>query len=594
MSIKPVIYSTQEDSNFLSELPDRIKKGSSEDEVELLLSYPTVYIHFWPGQFIQYVDKTGSSKSFQKYNVYVGESNNVIARTRQHYESGEDSRNWQYILTHSKEIPQIIIIGHKYFNKSFTLDMENRLIEYMMASEHSVETLHNGRGNPQNEYYPVEEFEEVFHSVWRGLRKIKPDLFLSESAIQHSALYKASPLKKLTDEQIDAKETIIAKIYDAIESGQDSQLVFVQGEAGTGKTVLNSSIFYEILTNGEELFGREIDCHILVNHVQQITVYEQIAKRLGLGNDRVHKPTQFINKFSTERKVDVAFVDEAHLLLTRGNQGYSGHNQLEDVINRSRVTVVMFDEYQVLNSEEYWEPAILEEIKSIAHRQHSYIGLSQQLRMRCSLSTRQWLDDFVLNNRLSEFTKDNEYEVKSFNSPQALYDAIREKASKDETRLSRLVATYDWEYNGVRGPEDKAFWSVEINGWSKPWNYETLSRLSKKELKQIKDLAWAEQPHTIDEVGSTYTIQGFDLSYVGVILGPSVKYKDGEIIFDPSESCNTRATSRRTLSDGSKQSFGKIFIRNEVKVLLSRGVNGLYIYACDDNLRQALKTIAKI
>ena len=158
---------------------------------------------------------------------------------------------------------------------------------------------------------------------------------------------------KLTDEQIEAKETIIAKIYDAVESDQDGQLVFVQGEAGTGKTVLNSSIFYEILTNGEDLFGREIDCHILVNHDQQITVYEQIAKRLGLGDDIVHKPTQFINKFSEERKVDVAFVDEAHLLLTRGNQGYSGHNQLEDIIKRSRVTVVMFDEYQILNNEEY-------------------------------------------------------------------------------------------------------------------------------------------------------------------------------------------------------------------------------------------------
>lgn len=594
MSVKPVIYSTQEDSNFLTEFADRIKNGNSEEQAGLLLSYPTVYIHFWPGQMVQFVDKNGISKSFQKYNVYVGESNNVIARTKQHFECGENPESWQYILTHSKEIPQIVIVGHKYFNKSFTLDMENRLIEYMMASEYSVDALHNGRGNPQNEYYPVEEFEEVFHSVWRGLRKIKPDLFLSESAIQRSALYKASPLKKLTDEQIDAKETIIAKIYDAIENGQDGQLVFVQGEAGTGKTVLNSSIFYEILANGEELFGREIDCHILVNHDQQITVYEQIAKRLGLGSNRVHKPTQFINIFSAERKVDVAFIDEAHLLLTRGNQGYSGHNQLEDIIKRSRVTVVMFDEYQVLNSEEYWEPDLLEKFKSIARGQNSYIGLSRQLRMQCSPSTQKWLDDFVLINRLCEFPKDDKYEVKSFDSPQALHDAIYEKASREDTRLSRLVATYDWEYNGVRRPENKAFWGVEIDGWNMPWNYETRSELPQKEIKQIKNLAWAEQPHTINEVGSTYTIQGFDLSYVGVILGPSVKYRDGNVIFDPAESCNDRATSRRTLSDGSKKSFGEIFIRNEVKVLLSRGVNGLYIYACDENLRKALKNIAKI
>ena len=31
------------------------------------------------------------------------------------------------------------------------------------------------------------------------------------------------------------------------------------------------------------------------------------------------------------------------------------------------------------------------------------------------------------------------------------------------------------------------------------------------------------------------------------------------------------------------------FLRNEVGVLLTRGVNGLYIYACDEELRNRLK-----
>ena len=127
-----------------------------------------------------------------------------------------------------------------------------------------------------------------------------------------------------------------------------------------------------------------------------------------------------------------------------------------------------------------------------------------------------------------------------------------------------------------------------------PWNYETEKELTPKELRANKSKAWAEQEHTINEVGSTFTIQGFDLSYVGVILGPSVKYRKGEIVFDPSESYNNKATQRRTLKDGSKVSFGETFIRNEVKVLLTRGVKGLYIYACDNALRKALRDIAKI
>ena len=90
------------------------------------------------------------------------------------------------------------------------------------------------------------------------------------------------------------------------------------------------------------------------------------------------------------------------------------------------------------------------------------------------------------------------------------------------------------------------------------------------------------------EIGAYHDIQGFDLNYAGVILGPSVKYRNGEVVFDPSASYNTKAVRNRTLSDGSKQKFGEELIQHEVRVLMTRGVEGLYIYACDDALREAL------
>ena len=104
----------------------------------------------------------------------------------------------------------------------------------------------------------------------------------------------------------------------------------------------------------------------------------------------------------------------------------------------------------------------------------------------------------------------------------------------------------------------------------------------------LKDMAWAEMDHTIDEVGSTFTIQGFDLNFAGVIVGPSVKFRDGRVVFDPTESANKGATQKRTLLDGTKVHMGEHLIRNELNVLLTRGVNGLYIYAVDEELRDAL------
>ena len=82
------------------------------------------------------------------------------------------------------------------------------------------------------------------------------------------------------------------------------------------------------------------------------------------------------------------------------------------------------------------------------------------------------------------------------------------------------------------------------------------------------------------------------MNYAGVILGPSVKYRDGEIVFDASASFNAKATRNRTLSDGTKRKFGETLIQHEVRVLMTRGVNGLYMYACDDELRRALKEAA--
>ena len=57
-----------------------------------------------------------------------------------------------------------------------------------------------------------------------------------------------------------------------------------------------------------------------------------------------------------------------------------------------------------------------------------------------------------------------------------------------------------------------------IIGWLQPrivlpWN------LQLPVERTEKNKAWAEQKLTINEVGSTFTIQGFDLNIAGVIIG---------------------------------------------------------------------------
>lgn len=594
-NISPIIFSTVEDANFQDVLKDRIKNIGPDSKY--LLEFPTVYIHYWKSKIQRYQGSDGIEHTKSMYNIYVGESNNVVERTKQHYQDSEDPDKWQYHLTHDGKVPNMFIIGFKHFNKSFTLDVENKLMEYFMAMN-SIDTIHNGRTNPQNRYYPVEEFETVFHKIWTTLRLKENTLFMSETEIRDSAIFKASPLKKLTDDQITAKNTIINRVLNALEvhDNVNTQLIFVQGSAGTGKTVLTTSAFYDLVKRD----NLNCDCHLLVNHDEQLTVYEQMANRVGLPEKTVTKPTTFINNYQNSgKKADVVFIDEGHLLWTQSNQAYQcndGSNQLQDILDCAKVVVFMFDEYQILTTEQIWEQQLLDYYRDYSRNQGNFIELAYQLRMKCAESTTKWIDDLVLNKQLTPFAQDDlGYEVKAFDSPDKLFAAIKKKSEKEETKLSRLVASYDWEYNNAQRPEGAEYWGVTIGEhWFMPWNYEIKRSFTIKQKRGIKRSAWAEQPHTINEIGSTFTIQGFDLSYVGVILGPSIIYKEGRIEYVPEENKYEKVTRKRTISDGTKQDFSEILIRNQFKVLMTRGVKGLYIYACNDELRNALKEIAGI
>ena len=578
---KPIIRQIKDSREALDFFESVSLPSEDEKTQDIIKNFPTVYIHNW--------------KDSGDFEVYIGESNNIFKRTRQHYDAASDKSIWESKIL--EKDASLFIIGHEHFNKSLTLDVENRLMHYMMSVER-VKHVYNLRDNPQKSYYPMKELDEIFRKIWRELRKENKELFPTESAIKDSAIYKASPLHKLTKEQEKARELIIQRVSKALENGETRQLIFIDGEAGTGKTVLNSSTFYELYCQAEEN-KKALKCHLLVNHDQQITVYEQIAEKLGLTQKYgkvVSKPTTFINNHSKDDPVDVAFVDEAHLLLTQGKQSYRGENQLKDIIDRARVTVVMFDENQILTTEQFWESQILEQYRKQAKLANNYIVLDKQLRMQADPATMDWIDSFTKKGQLKKIPDTGgDYSIRIFDKPELLDMEIQRKAKENSSALSRVIATYDWEYNQNHKPENRIakYWEVFVGKWHKPWNCQLESELTRKEKRDIKGLAWAEQPQTINEVGSTFTIQGFDLNYAGVILGPSVKYRDGKIVFDPSASHNEKAVRNRTLSDGTKRKFGEVLIQHEIRVLMTRGVNGMYIYACDPELQKALLQAAK-
>ena len=604
-TIKPIVYIAKEKKGFINTLRSEIKAQLGQN-AEYILDYPVIYFHVW---------QSAADKRENRFSIYVGESTDIIERTREHFreaakpKSKRDQGNWQYHMMEDKDDqgnvvePTLYVFGHKFFQRSLTTDLENKFIGYCDAME--TARSYNGRGNPQGKYNGNDVFDNIASMIWKRLRKEEPKLFLSETRIVKSALYRASPNHKLTDDQKNARDQIIDRVIDAVDNKRNGQLILVEGEAGTGKTVLTTTTFVDLLDN-KSIKG--LDCYLLVNHDEQKELFSTMAEQIGLardyGREIVSKPTHFIqNPHNLKRPADVVFVDEAHLLWTRNTLGYPGpgNNQLDDILQNSRVTVIMFDEYQILRVDQFWEMAFLNTIRNTAIQQGNCIQLTNQLRMNCSNATMTWVDDLTKNLVVNDLYLNNsgkdseEYEVKVFDTPQKLHNAIKIKAKSKGASLSRLIASYDWEYKSGPPNPPAITWDVKIPknnpNWTLPWNKQLWKNLSSKEKRQYKNLPWSEQPQTIDEVGSTFTIQGFDLQYAGVILGPSIKFDKTikRIVFDGNEKEYSGMTNRRTMASGLKQSVVDVLAQHEFRVLMTRATKGLYIYACDDDLRDELK-----
>ena len=566
----PVIHKTNYDLAQVRQLNQEIIAKVSIKDQPYLLEYPTVYV----------INHQLAAPHRTGYTVYVGETNDIQRRTLEHLEIDPEHRaDWAKLG--KEKGAQMYVIGHEHFNKSLTLDIENRLMQYL-SSVAAVTHLNNRRENAQHNYYPSDEMEPIFNKIWQRLHNANPVLFPAQRLLEDSALFKASPFNKLTSEQLLAKDQILDTVTTALQTGQCQQLVKVTGEAGAGKTVLMSNIFYELAQKPN------IKVAMMVNHHQQEKVYQQIVKKLGIEKRaQVIKATTFINNYSSKKPIDVAFVDEAHLLLTQRSQAYHGHgtNELIDIIKRARVTLAVYDEHQILQTTQIMET---NDQAELANFKTQVIHLANQMRIMANPATIQWLRNLLDQGIIGPVPVDHKYDLQLFDSPAAMEAAIRRQNEQDqENGLSRMVATFDWQYSST--PKKEGYWEVTEGDWHMPWNLQLKPLLKKHRSVQYKNLAWPEQAHTINEIGSTYTVQGLDLNYVGVELGPSVKYRDGRIVFDPTASANKKAVNQRTMHDGQKMRFGKQLLKNELNVLLTRGVHGLYLHAVDPALQIALQ-----
>lgn len=112
---KPIIRKIEDTQDALDFFESVTLPAEDEKTQEITMNFPTVYIHNW--------QESGD------FEVYVGETNDIFRRTREHYGAASDKKAWQSKLI-GKDA-SLFIIGYEHFNKSLTLDIENRLMHYI-------------------------------------------------------------------------------------------------------------------------------------------------------------------------------------------------------------------------------------------------------------------------------------------------------------------------------------------------------------------------------------------------------------------------------------------------------------------------------
>ena len=397
--------------------------------------------------------------------------------------------------------------------------------------------------------------------------------------MSNQAIEKLSPFKELTDEQAELVDDVIDFARKHLE--QDHPAVYtILGDAGTGKSVVLSQLFARIqkaarIQADSPFYGTHN--YFLVNHPEVLKVYKQIAGPIKtLLKKDYQRPTTFINQLDKRNETsDIVVIDEAHLLLSKPDHynNFYHENQLVEIIKRAKVVILVFDPYQVLRMKSFWTLDRLNEL--VASYPHQSYQLKHQFRMTASDELIDWFNNLT-DGQIKPLPKNarEHYDFRIFDDAELMRQTIVKR--NQEVGLSRILST-----SGYPSTLDGGKHYITEGRFKMPWDQYNFTATP-----------WAELPETIDEVGSIYTCQGFDLNYAGIIIGPVIGQKPdtNQLQVNLDRFTDTEAFKKRAdLTDPDQIIYyEKRMILNALNVILKRGVKGTYLYAHDPLLRKTL------
>lgn len=377
----------------------------------------------------------------------------------------------------------------------------------------------------------------------------------------------------MIDEQKVVYETVLAVDARAVHR---KQVVIVQGGPGTGKSVLAVNLLAALL-------ARHRNARYVSKNAAPRAVYE--AKLTGtFSRSRISNLFSGSGAFISDAPdtYDTLIVDEAHRLNEKsGLYRNLGDNQVRELIRSARCTVFFVDDDQSVTIHDIGQTNELRRRAAEFDADVTELELSSQFRCNGSDGYLAWLDHTLGIRETANTDLDTrEYDFRVFDDPAKMHGLIELKNRANNR--SRVVAGYCWTWPSKRDPKA---WDIELPDFDyrRRWNLDKDGSL------------WIVTPGSVEQVGCIHTCQGLEMDYVGVIIGPDLAFRDGQIMTDATKRASSDQSIKglKQMLKSSPETARKLadsIVKNTYRTLMTRGMKGCYVYCVDAALAKHLRS----
>ena len=366
----------------------------------------------------------------------------------------------------------------------------------------------------------------------------------------------------LLDEQLVVFDQVMHMVRTA-QKKKGKTVVLIKGGPGSGKSLIAMNLIGTLSKEG-------FNAHYVTGSK---AFTETLRNVIG---PRGSSQFKYFNSYAASalNAIDVLICDEAHRIRITSNNRFtpktkrSNSPQVQELLKAGRTSVFFIDDLQLVRPEEIGSSHyIKQEAEAAGHSVFEY-ELEGQFRCAGADGFINWVDNTLGIRRTANvlWNLEEEFELRIFDSPRNLRQAIRAKIADGKT--ARLSAGFCWPWSDPNS-DGTLVADVVIDGFKRPWN-------AKPDAGRLaagipKSSLWAHDPHGIDQIGCIYTAQGFEFDYIGVIFG-------SDLIFNPVTGKwdgNPKASYDKKVKP-SKSDFVR-YVKNAYRVLMTRGMRGCFV-----------------